>query len=166
MIQFSENPSAPKLKNRENISMFSTCSELTPSAPIPDGRMEQIMQPCGQPLINQILNWINFCRNSNFELNRNGYRLGLPPDKHHRSQHYDVTEKFLAVAIVLNCIKWYWFLDRSNRRSEFISTTRGHRWSQKAEASTKWDIVIIIEGEREEICLISRSSTLHCESTS
>ena len=25
--------------------MFSTCSELTPLAPIPDGRMEQIMQP-------------------------------------------------------------------------------------------------------------------------
>ena len=27
------------------ISMFSTCSEVTPRAPIPDGRMEQIMQP-------------------------------------------------------------------------------------------------------------------------
>ena len=27
--------------------MFSTCSELTPRAPIPDGRMERIMQPCG-----------------------------------------------------------------------------------------------------------------------
>ena len=27
-------------------SMFSTCSELTPRAPIPDGRMERIMQPC------------------------------------------------------------------------------------------------------------------------
>ena len=26
--------------------MFSTCSELTPRAPIPDGRMAQIMQPC------------------------------------------------------------------------------------------------------------------------
>ena len=26
--------------------MFSTCSELTPRAPIPDGRMERIMQPC------------------------------------------------------------------------------------------------------------------------
>ena len=26
--------------------MFSTCSELTQRAPIPDGRMEQIMQPC------------------------------------------------------------------------------------------------------------------------
>ena len=25
--------------------MFSTCSELTPRAPIPDGRMERIMQP-------------------------------------------------------------------------------------------------------------------------
>ena len=25
--------------------MFSTCSELTPRAPIPDGRMEQTMQP-------------------------------------------------------------------------------------------------------------------------
>ena len=25
--------------------MFSMCSELTPRAPIPDGRMEQIMQP-------------------------------------------------------------------------------------------------------------------------
>ena len=31
---------------QENISMFSMCSELTPRAPIPDGRMEQIMQPC------------------------------------------------------------------------------------------------------------------------
>ena len=30
----------------ENISMFSTCSELTPLAPIPDGRMERIMHPC------------------------------------------------------------------------------------------------------------------------
>ena len=28
--------------------MFSTCSELTPRAPIPDGRMERIMQPCGK----------------------------------------------------------------------------------------------------------------------
>ena len=45
LIKFSENPSAPKLENRENISMFSTCSELTPRAPIPDGSMEQIMQP-------------------------------------------------------------------------------------------------------------------------
>ena len=27
--------------------MFSTCSELTPRAPIPDGRMAQFMQPCG-----------------------------------------------------------------------------------------------------------------------
>ena len=26
--------------------MFSTCSELTPRAPIPDGRMERIMRPC------------------------------------------------------------------------------------------------------------------------
>ena len=26
--------------------MFSTCSELTPRAPIRDGRMEQMMQPC------------------------------------------------------------------------------------------------------------------------
>ena len=26
--------------------MFSMCSELTPRAPIPDGRMERIMQPC------------------------------------------------------------------------------------------------------------------------
>ena len=31
---------------QENISMFSTCLKLTPRAPIPDGRMEQIMQPC------------------------------------------------------------------------------------------------------------------------
>ena len=31
---------------QENISMFSTCSELTPRALIPDGRMERIMQPC------------------------------------------------------------------------------------------------------------------------
>ena len=30
---------------QENISMFSTCSELTPRSPIPDGRMERIMQP-------------------------------------------------------------------------------------------------------------------------
>ena len=29
--------------------MFSTCSELTSCAPIPDGRMEQIMQPCLRP---------------------------------------------------------------------------------------------------------------------
>ena len=28
--------------------MFSTCSEHTPHAPIPDGRMEQIMQPCSE----------------------------------------------------------------------------------------------------------------------
>ena len=28
--------------------MFSTCSELTPRAPILDGRMEQTMQPCLQ----------------------------------------------------------------------------------------------------------------------
>ena len=27
--------------------MFSTCSKLTSRAPIPDGMMEQIMQPCG-----------------------------------------------------------------------------------------------------------------------
>ena len=26
--------------------MFSTCSELTPRAPIPDGRIAQFMQPC------------------------------------------------------------------------------------------------------------------------
>ena len=26
--------------------MFSSCSELTPRAPIPDGKMEQFMQPC------------------------------------------------------------------------------------------------------------------------
>ena len=32
-----------------NISMFSTCSELTPRAPIPDGRMERIMQPWQKP---------------------------------------------------------------------------------------------------------------------
>ena len=30
---------------QENISMFSTCSELTPRAPIPDGSMERVMQP-------------------------------------------------------------------------------------------------------------------------
>ena len=30
--------------------MFSTCSELTPRAPIPDGGMAQIMQPCLQNL--------------------------------------------------------------------------------------------------------------------
>ena len=35
-----------KVGEQENISMFSTCSELTPRAPIPDDRMEQIMQPC------------------------------------------------------------------------------------------------------------------------
>ena len=45
LIKFSENLCAPKLENRENISMFSTCYELIPRAPIPDGRMEQIMQP-------------------------------------------------------------------------------------------------------------------------
>ena len=47
LIKFSENQSAPiKVGEQENISMFSTCSELTPRAPIPDDRMEQIMQPC------------------------------------------------------------------------------------------------------------------------
>ena len=30
--------------------MFSTCSELTPRAPIPDGRIEKIMQPCLEEL--------------------------------------------------------------------------------------------------------------------
>ena len=30
--------------------MFSACSKLTPRAPIPDGRMEQIMQPCLQAI--------------------------------------------------------------------------------------------------------------------
>ena len=30
---------------QENISMFSTCSQLSPRAPIQDGRMERIMQP-------------------------------------------------------------------------------------------------------------------------
>ena len=30
----------------ENISMFSMCSEFTPRAPIPDGRMERFMHPC------------------------------------------------------------------------------------------------------------------------
>ena len=34
------------LGEQKNISMFYTCSELTPRAPIPDGRMTQIMQPC------------------------------------------------------------------------------------------------------------------------
>ena len=29
-------------------SMFSTCSELTPRAPSPAGRLERLMQPCGQ----------------------------------------------------------------------------------------------------------------------
>ena len=29
-----------------NISMLSTCSELTPHAPISDGRMERTIQPC------------------------------------------------------------------------------------------------------------------------
>ena len=28
--------------------MFSACSELTPRAPFPDGRVERIMQPCVQ----------------------------------------------------------------------------------------------------------------------
>ena len=32
--------------------MFSTCSELTPRAPIPDGRMERFMHPCAQILEN------------------------------------------------------------------------------------------------------------------
>ena len=30
----------------ENISTFSTCSELTPRAPVPDNRIPQLMQPC------------------------------------------------------------------------------------------------------------------------
>ena len=114
---FKHQQNKCKFENRKNISMFFTCSELTPSAPIPDGRMEQIMQPCGQPLLNQVLNWINFCWNSNFELNRNGYRPGLPPDEHHISQHYDITEQFVAVAIVLNCFTWYWFLEYHKRSS-------------------------------------------------
>ena len=37
--------SRPPRDPQENISMFSRCSELTPRAPIPDGRMAQIMQP-------------------------------------------------------------------------------------------------------------------------
>ena len=35
----------------ENISMFSTCSELTPRAPIPDGRMDRFMHPWCQPTL-------------------------------------------------------------------------------------------------------------------
>ena len=31
--------------------MFSTCSELTPRAPIPDGRMERFMHPCTECVI-------------------------------------------------------------------------------------------------------------------
>ena len=31
---------------QENISMFFTCSELAPRAPIPDSRIAQSMQPC------------------------------------------------------------------------------------------------------------------------
>ena len=31
--------------------MFSTCSELTPRAPIPDGRMERIMQPWSREML-------------------------------------------------------------------------------------------------------------------
>ena len=34
-----------KVGEQENISMVSACSELTRRAPIPDGRMERIMQP-------------------------------------------------------------------------------------------------------------------------
>ena len=64
-----------------------------------------------------VLNWIIFCQNLNFELNRNGYRPGLPPDEHHISQHYDITEQFVAVAIVLNCFTWYWFLEYHKRSS-------------------------------------------------
>ena len=46
-MNISENQSAPiKVGEQENISMFSTCSELTPRAPIRDGRMAQLMQPC------------------------------------------------------------------------------------------------------------------------
>ena len=42
---------------QENISMFSTCSELTPCAPIPDGRMERIMQPWLLHRIAQARSW-------------------------------------------------------------------------------------------------------------
>ena len=33
------------LGEQENIPMLSTCSELTPRAPIPDGRMERLLDP-------------------------------------------------------------------------------------------------------------------------
>ena len=36
--------------------MFSMCSELTPRAPIPDGRMEQIMQPCQEKHLDEKIN--------------------------------------------------------------------------------------------------------------
>ena len=35
-----------RIREQENISMFSMCSELTPRAPIPDSRITQFMQPC------------------------------------------------------------------------------------------------------------------------
>ena len=39
--------------------MFSMCSELTPHAPIPDGRMAQFMQPC-RPIAICFLSFFSF----------------------------------------------------------------------------------------------------------
>ena len=47
--RFSENLSAPKLENRKT----SPCS---PRAPIPDGRMAQIMQPCQEKHLDEKIN--------------------------------------------------------------------------------------------------------------
>ena len=39
-------------------------------------------------ILNQILNWINFERNSNIELNQFGYRTGLPHDHMTGTHHH------------------------------------------------------------------------------
>ena len=48
--------------DQEKISMFSTCSELAPCAPIPDSRIAQFMQPCLRQGIKYFgVNWFNLC---------------------------------------------------------------------------------------------------------
>ena len=39
--------------------MLSTCPELTPRAPIPDGRMAQYMQPCTLLTLLTLLTWLS-----------------------------------------------------------------------------------------------------------
>ena len=49
-------------------SMFSTCSELTPRAPSPAGRMEQFMQPCN--IVHSIKAFPNSKTRLTLEINR------------------------------------------------------------------------------------------------